>query len=82
MVQLPSLKNGDLIEIGLGKRSIDIVGVHGEKKQTGEIAGILGQRKVKWQKPKPKYATGILSSCTQLAVSAMRGAYMGELTRI
>ena len=47
MVQLPSLKNGDLIEIGLGKRSIDIVGVHGEKKQTGEIAGILGQRKVK-----------------------------------
>ena len=73
------VENGDLIEISLSKRTINIVGLCGEKKGTDEIRKILAQRRAKWQKPKPKYTTGILSNYTQLAVSPMKGAYIGRL---
>ncbi len=73
------VENGDLIEISLSTRSINIVGLCGEKKGTDEIRKILARRRAKWQKPKPKYTTGILSNYTQLAVSPMKGAYMGRL---
>lgn len=74
------VENGDLIEISLSKRSINIIGLGGEKKGTDEIERVLAQRRAKWQKPKPRYTTGVLGNYTQLAVSPMKGAYMGRLT--
>lgn len=76
------VENNDLIEVSLSKRSINIIGSNGRIKGEDEIEKLLIQRKAKWQKPKPKYSTGILGSYTQLAVSPMKGAYMGRLTVI
>jgi len=73
------IENGDLIEISLSRRSINLVGFAGEKKGASEVREVLAQRMAKWEKPKPRYTTGILGSYTQLAVSAMKGAYMGRL---
>jgi len=73
------VENGDLIEISLDKRGINIVGLAGQRKRSDEIERTLAQRRANWRKPKPKYTTGVLGNYTQLAVSPMKGAYMGRL---
>lgn len=73
------VENGDLIEISLSKRSLNIVGLNEQKKEKDEVEKTLVQRKAKWQKPKPRYTTGVLGNYTQLATSAMEGAYLGRL---
>ncbi len=74
------VENNDLIEISLSKRSLNIVGLDGEKVAEAEINKIFKQRRAKWQKPKPRYITGVLGNYTQMATSAMAGAYMKRLT--
>ncbi|MEA3253339.1 MAG: dihydroxy-acid dehydratase, partial [Chloroflexota bacterium] len=74
------VEEGDLIEISLSKRAVNIVGLGGERKGRDEVEKTLAQRRAEHQKPEPKYTTGILGNYTQLATSAMKGAYLGRLT--
>jgi dihydroxy-acid dehydratase len=72
------VENGDLIEISLSNRSLNMVGVAGEQKDPGTIARLLAERRARWQSPVRRYTTGILGTYTQLAVSPMKGAHMGR----
>ena len=73
------VENGDLVEISLNKRGLNIVGVAGERKSPEEMEQILAQRKTTWRAPEPRYTSGILGAYTQLATSATKGAYMGRI---
>lgn len=70
------LHDGDLIEIDIPARRLDLVGIDGKVMTEEEIDNILIERKNKWVKPKPKYTTGVLGLYTKLAVSPIKGAYM------
>lgn len=67
---------GDLIEIDIPGRGLNIVGVEGERRTAEEIDGILRERKKKWR-PKPvKYRAGVLRMFSEHAASPMKGAYL------
>lgn len=70
------IEDGDLIEIDIPGRRLDIVGIRGERKTPREIGEILAARKKRWQKPKLKEKKGVQKIYAKLAVSAMAGAYM------
>ena len=70
------VEEGDLIELNLEKRSLNIVGVNGVEKTPEEMDAILARRKKNWKGFKSKYTKGILKLYAQHAVSAMKGAYM------
>ena len=68
---------GDLIELDIRERKLNIVGIAGERETPEEIDKVLKERKANW-KPKPvKYRTGALRLFSEHAVSPMKGAYMG-----
>lgn len=70
------VEDGDLIEISVKNRSLNIIGIQGQKRSLAQIDEILKERKTKWQKPKPKYTKGALGIYTRLAVSPMKGGYI------
>jgi len=67
---------GDLIEIDIPARKLDIIGINGERKTTDEITAILQQRKAAWKPRAPRYADGVLKFYSEHAVSPMKGGYM------
>lgn len=70
------VEEGDLIDIDVVGRKLDIVGVRGERKTPEEINRILEERRKNW-KPKPKkYKKGVLRMFAEHAVSPMKGAYL------
>ena len=70
------VEKGDLIEIDVYARKLNIIGVKGERKTSGEIAKILNERRKAW-KPKPrKYTKGVLRLFSEHATSPMKGAYL------
>jgi dihydroxy-acid dehydratase len=70
------VENGDLVEIDIPERKLNIVGVSGEKKTPEEITKIMAARKAAWKLPERKPKKGVLKRYTDSAVSAMAGAYM------
>jgi dihydroxy-acid dehydratase len=70
------VENGDLVEISLQRRAINIVGIHGEMKRPEEVGAALEQRRAGWRRPAPKYTAGALGIYCQLATPAMEGAYL------
>jgi len=74
------VEDDDLIEISLSRRALNIVGVKRERKSPEEIQKILAERKSRKPAWKPTHTAGILGAYTQLAVSAMKGAYMGRVS--
>ena len=70
------VEEGDLIEIDVEERALNIVGVKGERKTPEEIELILTARRAAW-KPKPKkYKVGVLRLFSEHAASPMKGAYL------
>ena len=70
------VEEGDLIQIDVPGRILEIIGVKGERKTPQEIERILRERKQAW-KPKPrKYQTGTLRLFSEHAASPMKGAYL------
>lgn len=70
------VEEGDLIEIDVFERKLNIVGIAGERKTPEEVAAVLAERKQKWQ-PKPvKYKNGVLRMFSEHAASPMKGAYL------
>ena len=70
------VEEGDLIEIDVMERKLNIIGVVGEKKTPEEIDEILKERRKNWQPRAPKYKKGVLRLFSMLAASPMKGAYL------
>lgn len=70
------VEDGDLINIDIEGRLLEIIGVEGERKAEKEIEKILADRRKRWVKPEPRYTKGALGAYIKLAVSPMKGGYM------
>lgn len=70
------VEEGDLIEIDVMGRKLNIVGIAGERKTPEEIDAILLERKKNWKPRAPKYKKGVLRLFSELATSPMKGAYL------
>lgn len=73
---LAVVEDGDLIEIDLHKRVINLVGVNGEHQSPEAIARLLSRRLEHWQAPPVKYRSGLAGLFTHLATSASEGGMM------
>ena len=70
------VEEGDLIEIDVEARKLNIIGIGGERRSMEEVAAVLEERRKNW-KPRPsKYKKGVLRLFSELAVSPMKGAYL------
>ncbi len=70
------VEDGDLIEINIMERKLNIIGINGEKKSPEEIDNILAQRRKNWKPKEIKYKRGALRLFSEHAVSPMKGAYL------
>ncbi|MCI8506727.1 MAG: dihydroxy-acid dehydratase [Lachnospiraceae bacterium] len=70
------VEEGDLIEIDVMARRLNIIGIAGERKTMEEVATVLEERRKNWKKPEPKYKKGVLRLFSELAASPMKGAYL------
>ncbi|WP_026510696.1 dihydroxy-acid dehydratase [Butyrivibrio sp. LC3010] len=70
------VEEGDLIELDVFERKLNIIGVKGERKTEKEIEDILIERKKSWKPKDMKYKKGVLKLFSEHAVSPMKGAYM------
>ena len=70
------MEEGDLIEIDVFARRLNIVGIRGEPRTPEQIDAILAERRARWS-PKPrKYERGVLRLFSEHAASPMKGAYL------
>lgn len=70
------VEEGDLIEIDVMGRKLNIIGIAGERKTAEEIDEILKERRKNWRPREPKYRKGVLRLFSQHAASPMKGAYL------
>ena len=70
------IEDGDLIEISIKNRSLNVVGIAGEKMSLTEIEEVFAKRRQTWTPKQRTFKKGVLSLYTRLAVSAMKGGYM------
>ena len=70
------VEEGDLIEIDVKKRKLNIIGIAGERKSMEEIDAILKERRRNWKPREPKYKKGVLRLFSLHAASPMKGAYL------
>lgn len=70
------VEEGDLIEIDVMARKLEIIGIHGERKTPEEIDAVLAERRKHWKPREPKYKKGVLRLFSEHAVSPMKGAYL------
>ena len=70
------VEEGDLIEIDVMARKLNIIGIAGERKTPEEIDAVLAERRKNWKARAPKYKSGVLRLFSELAASPMKGAYL------
>lgn len=70
------VEEGDLIEIDVLERKLNLIGVNGVEKTPEEMEEILEERKKNWKPRKVRYQRGVLRLFSEHAVSPMRGAYL------
>ena len=71
------VEEGDLIALDIERRTLDIVGIRGERKPAEEIDAELARRRAVWRpKPSPNTKGGVLQLFSLLASSPMKGAYL------
>ena len=70
------VEEGDLINLNVMERRLEIIGTAGNRMSPGEVDQMLSERKKKWQPKPPKYAKGVLRLFSKLAASPMKGAYL------
>ena len=72
--EIAYIAEGDLIRIDIEKRSLDVVGIAGEKKTPEEIAAVYEARKKTTTLQQPKYTKGVLGLFTKNASDVAHGA--------
>ncbi|MBE5997587.1 MAG: dihydroxy-acid dehydratase, partial [Lachnospiraceae bacterium] len=70
------VEEGDLIELDVMERKLNIIGIAGERRTPEEIDEILKERKKNWKPKDSKYKSGVLRLFSELAASPMEGAYL------
>lgn len=70
------VEEGDLIEIDIAGRKLNIVGIAGVPKSMAEIDAVLKQRRENWKPRGTKYKKGVLRMFSEHAASPMKGAYL------
>ena len=70
------VEEGDLIEIDVFGRKLNIVGVAGQRKSPEEIDRILAERKARWTPRPRRHQKGVLRLFSEHAASPMKGAYL------
>ena len=70
------MEEGDLIEIDVMERKLNIVGIRGERKTPEEIDAVLSERRKIWRPRGHKYQKGVLRLFSEHAASPMKGAYL------
>lgn len=70
------IEDGDLIEIDISSRSINIIGTRDGRKTLEEIGELLAMRREKWKSPPIKYTKGLLGLYTKFATSGIKGGYL------
>jgi dihydroxy-acid dehydratase len=70
------VEEGDLIELDVFARKLNIVGIKGEKKTPEEVDAELEKRRAAWVPKERKYKSGVLRLFSELAASPMKGAYL------
>lgn len=70
------VEEGDLIEIDVEARKLNIIGIAGEQKTPEEIEAVLAKRRKNWKPKEPKYKKGVLRLFSEYAASPMKGAYL------
>lgn len=70
------VEEGDLIEIDVMERKLNIIGIAGEEKTQEEIDTVLKERRNRWKPGTPKYKNGVLRLFSEHAASPMKGAYL------
>ena len=67
------VQEGDLIHVDLLQNAVNIIGESGVALASSEVAELLEARRQHWQRPRPKYQTGLLAMYTQCALPAHQG---------
>ena len=70
------VEEGDLIEIDVFARKLNLVGIAGARKTPEEIDAVLQTRRAAWQPKEQKYRRGVLRLFSEHATSPMKGAYL------
>ena len=70
------VEEGDLIEIDVEARKLNIIGIHGVKMTEEVVQEVLKQRRLAWKPKERKYKKGVLRLFSELAASPMKGAYL------
>ena len=70
------VEDGDIVEIDVKARKLNIVGIAGERKLPQEIEAIYAQRKGRWVAPDHSKRKGVYRQYTANATSLMAGAYI------
>ena len=70
------VEEGDLIEIDVMERKLNIIGIKGERKTLEEIDAVLAERKKNWKPRELRYKSGVLRMFSEHAASPMKGAYL------
>ncbi|MHA1348985.1 MAG: dihydroxy-acid dehydratase [Candidatus Odinarchaeia archaeon] len=68
--------DGDLIEIDVKNRKLNVIGVEGERLPLEKVDEILNSRLEKWTPPKLKFTRGVLGLYAKLATSPNLGGYI------
>lgn len=74
--EIALVEEGDLIELNVYERKLNIIGVKGERKTSEEIDEILDIRRKKWKPKERKYKKGVLRLFSELSNSPMKGAFL------
>ncbi len=70
------VEEGDLIEIDVWQRKLNIVGIQGQRMSPEEVEAVLARRREHWVPRPRKYRSGALRLFSELAASPMKGAYL------
>lgn len=70
------VEEGDLIEIDVEERKLNIVGVKGNRMSPEQVEAILEERRKNWKPRERKYGRGVLRMFSEHAASPMKGAYL------
>lgn len=70
------VEEGDLIEIDVEERKLNMIGIGGEPKTMEEVEAVLKERRKNWKAREPRYQKGVLRLFSEHAASPMKGAYL------
>jgi dihydroxy-acid dehydratase len=70
------VEEGDLIEIHVPERRLDIVGVEGRRVEPREVDTLLERRRSRWIAPPARHSSGILSLYARVARGSAAGVSM------